>query len=145
MTDLYVVGFGFSSNYSHVVAIRKKRPPPIAGLLCGPGGLYEPNARDKGKGIFHAIASEFEEETGAHTEPEDWYYIRTIIGANGKPVALFWAENDVFLTARTKTDEPVSVLTCNEILQRQDTVEVFHEIVTMVVENRMPRLKKLEI
>ena len=136
MQELYIVGFGFSSDWSRVVAIRKNRPSPIAGLLCGPGGLYEPGVKDKD--VFHAMAREFEEETSVKTTADDWRYISNIKGRNGKPVALFWAQSDEFLKAMQTTDEEVFVLNCSDLLKRNDTVEVFHEIVEMVMRGDGP-------
>lgn len=135
MPDIYVVGFGFSADRSRVVCTKKNRPSPIAGLMCGPGGAYE---AEKDKTLSDAMKREFEEETSVDTEPEDWHYIETIIGGHGKPVAIFWAENDIFLTAKTMTDEEVFVLSCEEILGRNDTVEVFPRIVEMVINGNAP-------
>ncbi len=98
--------------------------------------MYEPDIKDKD--IFHAIEREFEEETSVRVEADDWHYIRDIRGANGKSIALFWAQSDKFLDAKQMTDEQVFVLNCSDILQRNDTVEVFHEIVQMVISGDGP-------
>jgi 8-oxo-dGTP diphosphatase len=74
MSKYYVAGFAFYM-FDFVALIEKKRgPAPVIGKLNGVGGHIESSDAS----AHHAMAREFEEETGIKTEAADWTKFATL-------------------------------------------------------------------
>lgn len=142
MITEYVVGFAFSENKEEMVAILKKRPSTIASMLCGPGGKFDKTKGDTN--LVDTMVREFEEETWVQSSANEWLYIQDITGHGGKPVAIFCAFGDKFLTARTKTDEEIFILNVNEALQRNDLVPEFIDLVTKALDDNHHKYTRIE-
>lgn len=111
-TRLYVVGFYFTDDFTHVALIRKNRPAWQAGLLNGIGGRVEPNETP-----LDAMVREYAEETGHHTTTNAWtWYLGLDEHApDSHPhphthIDFYWAAGPGPLPVTTTTDEPVLVL-----------------------------------
>jgi 8-oxo-dGTP pyrophosphatase MutT (NUDIX family) len=98
-----VVGIAFDFSNDAFVLMRKNRPKWMAGQLNGVGGKINPDETPA-----QAMAREFEEETGVHTEEKDWHLFHCEMRNDG-PV-LFFFTTDLFgigALVRTVTDEAV--------------------------------------
>lgn len=92
----HVVGLLFSADFSHVLLIRKARPPWQTGKLNGVGGRIEP-----GETAHAAMHREFEEETGC-TSKVDWrWFCNYDCPAHGTVMDFFCAADEhAFIRAR---------------------------------------------
>ncbi|MFN4242455.1 MAG: NUDIX domain-containing protein [Tepidisphaerales bacterium] len=77
MAKVYVCGFLFSPDRSHVLLIRKRRPAWQAGKLNGIGGKVEPQETPA-----QAMAREFAEEAGVQVA--HW---REVVVLEGRPTS----------------------------------------------------------
>jgi 8-oxo-dGTP pyrophosphatase MutT (NUDIX family) len=130
-----VLGFAFDDAGVRIVVMHKLRPAPIAGKICVPGGKNELSDLD----LFHTMAREFSEEAGVNSSPEEWIYACDIVGKHGLPIALFFAYNDKFMTAKTMTDEAVEIMTVDDFLLAPNVVEDMAECIDYI---RDPLIKK---
>ena len=103
----YTLGLMFSMDHKKLLLIEKQRPRWQAGLLNGIGGKIEP-----GETPIEGMVREFREETGVHTEPEQWEPVALIQGADFK-VYCFRALDDALFAATSLTDERVVLVDVN--------------------------------
>lgn len=130
-----VLAFAFDDAGVRLVVMHKLRPEPIAGQLCVPGGKKEEDDID----LFHTVAREFGEEVGVETLPEEWIYACDIMGKHGKSIAVFFAYNNKFMTAKTMTDEKVEIMTVDDFLLAPYVVSDMAECVDYI---RDPLIEK---
>lgn len=102
MRKRYVLGFAFSENSDIVVLIRKNHPEWQAGLLNGVGGMVEGD-----ESYEHAMAREFQEETGVLTREQDWKRLGDM-GNNSWECTVFYLRSNYVLDhVKTVTDEEI--------------------------------------
>lgn len=112
---IYVCGFAFDHNAENILLIRKKRPAWQNGRFNGIGGRIM-----EGEGDLHAMVREFKEETGVATKPIEWTAFAYLHGGFGS-VSFFSLRSDgAVRSARTVTDEEVSVLKVQDVIRFQD-------------------------
>lgn len=113
----YVVGFMFSDTGKSIALIEKNRPEWQKGLLNGIGGKVENNEFP----IF-AMTREFKEETGYETKPSDW--INFVILNDDTYVVHFYYTKNIHVLSKleTKTDEKVSTMYLDYVLNRSKNV-----------------------
>jgi 8-oxo-dGTP pyrophosphatase MutT (NUDIX family) len=131
----YALGYAFSPDYRHVIAMVKGGTSPHAGKFLAPGGAVD----DADEDDFVAVSREFGEEVElAATTPDDWFYITEKPGAHGKPTSYFWTVVENIHQAGPKTKEPVYILSVEDVLSGSDATEDFREMVLQVVCSRRP-------
>lgn len=100
----YVLGLMFSPDGKELVLLRKTRGPAfLIGRLNAIGGHHE-----EGETAVEGVRREFEEETGIVTSVEDWTHFTTL-GNDTFAMECFYMFSDKHVTARTMTEEEVSV------------------------------------
>lgn len=114
----YVVGFCFSVDHSHVAIMLKNRPDYQAGLHNGLGGKVEQDEKPK-----HAMAREFEEETGVHILANNWQPAGIKTDNENYYIDVFYSRTDQVYQCRTIEDEEVLVVKVSEI----DNYEFFDD------------------
>lgn len=134
---LLTVGFAFSSDLSKVVVILKNRPEHLAGLFCGPGGMFEAEKNDRN--LFDCQVREFEEETGVKTTANEWFYMEDFINPKNKAISAFCAYGDKFLGAATCTDEEIFVMDVSDILQKPNLAHGFADLMTKALDTAYPK------
>jgi 8-oxo-dGTP diphosphatase len=111
MKTNYVLGFLFSKDREYVALIKKSRPEWQAGLLNGIGGKIE-----AGESELEAMQREFLEEAGVDTRDLDvWDKFRVMYFQGGR-VSCFRAFSDKIGFVHTETDEEVSIIRVEDLL-----------------------------
>ncbi|MES2287295.1 MAG: NUDIX domain-containing protein [Bacteroidota bacterium] len=110
MKKMYVLGFAFSEDKSHVVLIKKLRPEWQKGSFNGVGGKVEKSDKD----IYLAMTREFEEETGLKTEVENWHNFADMvfeddIMGGGAVVHCFRMFNEKMFECKTTEEEEIQI------------------------------------
>jgi 8-oxo-dGTP pyrophosphatase MutT (NUDIX family) len=135
----YVVGLMFSPTQdlpAAVCLIRKKRPGWQEGKLNGPGGHVE----EKDPDMYHAMAREFEEETGAKIVPSEWEHIATLIFDNVTSFArVHYLRTFSQVQVRTITDEKVEWHEVKALIQSDFANCVGHLYYTIPLAVRLDR------
>lgn len=106
---LYVCGFLFDENKSHVLLIKKNKPAWQTGKLNGIGGKIE-----SGEMPLDAMRREFKEEAGIDIHTSEWKDFCVLKGVD-YIVHFFTAKvsTELFFTYKTMTDEQVVCISCN--------------------------------
>jgi 8-oxo-dGTP diphosphatase len=118
----YVNGFLFDPTLTHVVLLRKNKPPHQEGLLNGVGGKI-----DAGETPLQAMEREFREEAWpACNKTPEWteFAVLNWTGShhpNGAQMHLFRATGNVW-AARSLTAEKVEVFKVADLMDRCDTI-----------------------
>lgn len=110
----YVLGFAMNSERTKVLLITKNRPIWQAGHLNGIGGKIE----EFDASPAHAISREFEEETGLIISHEYWKPFGNMDSPHFH-VSLFWAESDILEYHKSITDEIVSLVDIQDLLDNR--------------------------
>jgi 8-oxo-dGTP diphosphatase len=77
MKTEYVLGFALSTDMKRVILLRKMKPAWQKWKLNGVGGKIE-----TGESGPDAMAREFMEETGLHTNAKEWVFFAQMTGAD---------------------------------------------------------------
>jgi 8-oxo-dGTP diphosphatase len=88
----------------------KNRPEYQAGLHNGLGGKVEVDEKPK-----HAMAREFEEETGVHILPKHWVQYGIKTDNKTHFIDIFYTRTDQVYNCRTIEDEEVLVVRVDEL------------------------------
>jgi 8-oxo-dGTP diphosphatase len=104
---IYVLGFCFSENKSHVALIHKNKPEWQKGLINGIGGKLENN-----ESPFDCMTREFKEETDV--EIENWKYFGELQGPEFR-VILFKCFTDLVFNVKTVEEEKIEVFNVKNI------------------------------
>lgn len=114
----YVVGFMFDCLLSQVVLIQKNKPQFQAGKLNGVGGKIEGLETPQ-----QAMAREFEEEAGLHTDPREWDQFATLTDHETFHVTCFTTVRDM-LNVKTMEDEEVFVVAIQDLRKLRTLTDV---------------------
>lgn len=109
----YVLGFAFDRDGEYLLLINKTKPQWQAGKLNGIGGKMELDELPK-----EAMIREFMEETGVHTNVEEWNYLGVMHGDDFF-IHVYSLFHDCALRAHTTTEESVEIVNLDKFMQSQ--------------------------
>jgi hypothetical protein len=126
----FVLCYGFTNDLLQVVLIEKTHPEPLAGKLNGVGGHVEAKHENE----LITCVEEVRGETGVKSHVLDWKPVTSFKNTNGKLVAVFCTNDDIFRMAKTTPQEDptktekVFVLNVSDILQKPNSLKLLPEV-----------------
>lgn len=162
----YVLAFAFDKLINKIVCVLKDRPEFQKNKINGPGGKVEPKdmfeaSKSIHSSLQHAIAREFEEETGVWLSAKNWDYFAEVtikedaLGGEAIIHCLRAFDNEIY-ECRTTESERVMITPVTHVVLGGDTNKVHFEIagvqfmpnfplLTMIAKNKNITFVKLTL
>lgn len=106
---MYVCGFLFSEDETHVALVQKQKPAWQSGYHNGIGGKVEVD-----ESVKDAMSREFMEETGVLIKPDSWNLYASVSGTDWT-VFFYRAASDKVFECKTMETEDIKVVQVAEV------------------------------